>query len=78
MRDPNRIDPFLHDIGVIWKNCCPDWRFGQFIENVFDEMEYIPFMLSEETMMEEIKKYFKVDEDPKLKSKLIFKIRKGR
>lgn len=70
MRDPHRIDPFLQDLGIIWKNCCPDWRFGQLIENVFGEMDYVPFMLEEPRMIEEIGKYFKIDKKPELKNKL--------
>lgn len=63
MRDPKRIDPFLQDLGFIWKHCCPDWRFGQVVENVFGEMDYIPFMLEEDRMIEEFTKYFKVNDN---------------
>lgn len=73
MRDPNRIEPFLHDLGVIWKYCAPDWRFGQVIENVFGDMRYIPFMLEEDRMLEEMEKYFNVEKDPNLKRKLKYK-----
>ena len=38
MRDPERIEPFMTEIGKLWKENCPDWRFGQLIENVFGEM----------------------------------------
>lgn len=34
MRDINRIDPFLHELGLIWKTKCPDWRFGQLMFNI--------------------------------------------
>lgn len=70
MRDPKRIEPFLQDLGVIWKNCCPDWRFGQLVENVFGEMDYIPFMLEEPRMIEEICKYFKINTNPEFRNKL--------
>lgn len=70
MRDPNRIPTFLEDLGTIWVNCCPDWRFGQIVENVFGEMDYIPFMLEEDRMIEEFAKYFKVDQKPEIKKKL--------
>ena len=33
MRDIDRIDKFLEEIGKIWKDF-PDWRFGQLIENL--------------------------------------------
>lgn len=34
MRDPNRIEPFMKALGQIWKENCPDWRFGQLMFNV--------------------------------------------
>ena len=70
MRDPKRITPFLADLGIIWANCCPDWRFGQIIENVFGEMDYVPFMLEEDRMIEEFTKYFKVDKNPEFMKQL--------
>ena len=30
MRDINRIDPFLKELGEVWRTC-PDMRFGQLI-----------------------------------------------
>lgn len=59
MRDPNRIDPFLQELGTIWKEECPDWRFGQFICNVFGEIPYDTFYIEDKNMISEIKKYFK-------------------
>ena len=38
VRDPNRIEPFMNELGKIWKENVPDWRFSQLIENVFGEM----------------------------------------
>lgn len=70
MRDPNRIKPFMEDITTIWLNCCPDWRFGQILENVFGEMDYVPFMLEEDRMIEEFAKYFKVDKNPEFMKEL--------
>jgi hypothetical protein len=70
LRDPKRIVPFLEDIAIIWTYCCPDWRFGQVIENVFGEMDYVPFMLEEDRMVEEFVKYFKVDKKPELMKQL--------
>lgn len=58
MRDPNRIDDFLLQFGKIWKEQCPDWRFGQLISNVFIQMNFDPFMLEEDEMIYEIEKYF--------------------
>lgn len=60
MRDPNRIDPFLQELGTIWKTQCPDWRFGQFLINVFGG---IPggslWLLEEDKMIETVRNYFK-------------------
>ena len=61
MRDPNRIEPFLQELGKIWKEECPDWRFGQLIFNVFDRMPsdcYLPFHMEEDKTLEYFKKYF--------------------
>lgn len=57
MRDPNRIDPFLKELGEIWKTQCPDWRFGQFIYNVVLDTGD-PFYLEDDKMLERIKEYF--------------------
>lgn len=58
MRDPNRIDPFLQELGTIWKEECPDWRFGQFIHNVVGH-NGMAFLMEEDQMLDEFKKYFK-------------------
>lgn len=58
VRDPNRIQPFMEELGKIWKDNVPDWRFSQLIENVFGEMDYVPWMLEEHRMLEEFHKYF--------------------
>lgn len=59
LRDPDRIEPFMKEVGRIWKENVPDWRFGQFIENVFTQMEYNYWMLEEPRMLEEIENVFK-------------------
>lgn len=58
VRDPNRIMPFLDAIGKLWIENVPDWRFSQLIENVFGSMDYIPWMLEEDRMLEEFENYF--------------------
>lgn len=58
MRDPDRIDNFLVRFGQIWREQCPDMRFGQLICNVFGQMEFDPFMLEEEQMIYEFERYF--------------------
>lgn len=34
MRNPDRIEPFMNKLGKLWKEQCPDWRFGQLISNL--------------------------------------------
>lgn len=58
MRNPNRIDEFMQRLHYIWKNECPDWRFGQFICNVFNQLDFDPFMLEDEQMLYEIERFF--------------------
>jgi len=54
MRDINRIDKFLKELGDYWKKV-PDWRFGQFICNV---VSCDPFYMEEEDFIEMVKKFF--------------------
>lgn len=57
MRDPERIDKFLIELGKYWKKV-PDWRFGQFISNVFSASSRDPFFFEEEDFLELLEKYF--------------------
>ena len=57
MRDKNRIKPFLEELGEIWEQECPDWRFGQLITNVVLDAGD-PFYCEEEEMLEHFKEYF--------------------
>lgn len=61
MRDPNRIDQFVQELGEIWKTQCPDWRFGQLIFNVIAATGD-PFYLEDDAMLGRIKEYFKIEE----------------
>ena len=58
MRDVNRIDSFLQELGKLWKEECPDWRFGQLISNVFGALNRDPFFYEEPEMIKEFQKYF--------------------
>ena len=58
MRDSNRIDSFLQELGELWKEKCPDWRFGQLMVNIFSETGD-PFYFEEDKMLEAIKNYFR-------------------
>lgn len=58
MRDISRIDRFCKELADIWKTNCPDWRFGQFIVNVFGTFDKDPFFPEEDEMIEMIKRCF--------------------
>lgn len=58
MRNPDRIDIFLQKLGKIWKENCPDWRFGQLMVNVLNSMQKDPFFPEEDEMIEYFENYF--------------------
>ena len=58
MRNPDRIEPFLEKLGKIWKENCPDWRFGQFVENIIKP--YDMFYVEEDEMIKHIEELFKM------------------
>lgn len=55
MRDKKRINPFLKEIGKIWKTV-PDWRFGQLIENFRRDYGDL-FFLEEEEFLKNLKEF---------------------
>lgn len=59
MRKKERIKEFLTELGNIWEENYPDWRFGQLIVNVFSELEKDPFFYEEDEMLEEFKRWGK-------------------
>ena len=61
MRDKNRIKPFLDELGKIWEEKCPDWRFGQLMYNLMCQTGDF-FYFEEDRMLKEIKKYFHIEE----------------
>ena len=62
MRDPDRIDLFLKRLGEIWKENCPDWRFGQLMINVLSSIKKDPFIPEENEMIKYFEDYFKKGE----------------
>ena len=56
MRDPERIIPFLLEIGKLWKEKVPDWRFGQLMYNFFSAYGD-PFYWEDNSFLELFKKY---------------------
>ena len=62
MRDKKRIKKFCDELATIWENECPDFRFGQMICNIFNDMVVSerrdPFFPEEDEMINYIKNYF--------------------
>lgn len=58
MRDVGRIDKFLSELGKVWKEKYPDWRFGQLMSNCLGAMynKHGDFFFYEE---DDFLKYFK-------------------
>lgn len=65
-RDINRIDPFLQELGKVWKEKCPDWRFGQLMFNIMRVMEThsaVPFYMEEDEFLNYVTEMFREDEN---------------
>lgn len=56
MRDPDRIESFLAELGAEWKATFPDWRFGQLMYNFLAEMGD-PFYWEEDYFLRKFKEY---------------------
>ena len=63
MRDPKRIKKFCDELADIWETYCPDWRFGQFIVNVFGTFDKDPLFPEESEMIEMIRSVFEDDKN---------------
>lgn len=63
MRDIQRIEPFMNEIASIWKEKCPDSRFGQFMVGYFYAVGD-PFYYEEEEFLLGLKAFVN-GEDPK-------------
>lgn len=61
MRDIQRIKPFLERLEQCWLKV-PDWRFGQLMVNVLNEMPRDPFFPEDEEMIKWFEDYFKKEE----------------
>ena len=69
MRKKERIDIFLNQLGKIWKENCPDWRFGQFMVNVLNTFDIDPFFLEEDDMIKKIEQNFNKEENNDISKK---------
>lgn len=70
MRDPNRIEPFMKELGKMWKTKCPDWRFGQLVFNITRDMQSHGidiFYMEDDELIEYLEKWF---DDQKEKEEL--------
>lgn len=56
MRDENRIDGFMNELGELWKEKVPDWRFGQLMYNFMAKMGD-PFYWEEDRFMDKFKEF---------------------
>jgi len=56
MRNPDRIEPFLNEVGKVWREKFPDWRFGQLMYNFFSVLGD-PFYYEEDELLEALKAY---------------------
>ena len=55
MRNPNRIEPFLQKLGELW-HYLPDYRFGQLIYRLANELEQDIHFPEEDIWLEKIDK----------------------
>ncbi len=61
MRSKDRIVPFMLNLAEIWKEKCPDWRFGQLMINVLGSFDRDPFFIEEDEILDRFKKYFNIE-----------------
>lgn len=60
MRDPNRLLRLYPDLALYHKKYFPDWRFGQFVENLFSwikENGRDPFYIEDDNMIDWVRSY---------------------
>ena len=62
MRPIERIEPFLKELGNIWKERFPDWRFGQLIYNFISE-NGDPFYWEDEEFLARFRAYLQPEKE---------------
>lgn len=62
MRPIERIEPFLKELGDIWKERFPDWRFGQLIYNFISE-NGDPFYWEDEEFLARLEAYLQPEKE---------------
>lgn len=58
MRGANRIDKFLEQLGKLWKEKVPDWRFMQLICNLQSFCGSDMFYMEEDRFLEHLNNFF--------------------
>lgn len=58
MRDATRCYIFGNEIIRLWTKYCPDWRFGQLMENFFSACGD-PYYWEEDTFIDKLEEYLK-------------------
>ena len=61
MRNKDRIDPFLEELGSVWKTKFPNWRFGQLMFNFLSSLDRDPFFMEEDEFLKRLKEYVDVN-----------------
>lgn len=62
MRPIERIEPFLKELGDIWKERFPDWRFGQLMYNFISE-NGDPFYWEDEEFLSRLEAYLQPEKE---------------
>ena len=57
MRDINRIQPLLTDLGNVWEQCFPDWRFMQVVNNFQSWLQNDGFCIEDDKLIEKFCKF---------------------
>ena len=58
MRDAHRIVNFLSEVGRLWEENVPDWRFMQLICNLQSACGSDMFYMEEDRFLEHLRNYF--------------------
>ena len=51
-------DNFMKEVGALWKENVPDWRFGQLIVNLIRYTGRDPFFWEEDDFLNKLRDYF--------------------
>lgn len=57
MRNPDRCLKMMAEMGKLWKDKYPDWRFGQLISNFANFVGRDIFFMEDDEFMEKFRKF---------------------